>query len=367
MVKKIYFGTNLKMYKGNADVIDYLSALSDLSKSLQTSYNTEIFVIPSFTTLKDAVELIQLKGSPIIIGAQNMNPNDYGQFTGDISPLMLKELGTRLVMIGHSERRHIFRETDEEENEKVLSSLKHGFTTLLCIGETAEQKQYDISNEVLRTQLKIGLHGVDLTQLDNLWIAYEPVWAIGTGGTPASAEYADNKHAVIKQCLFELFGEDSKKIPVLYGGSVNPNNANTLIEKPNIDGLFTGRSAWNAKAFSTLIFDALKTAEKTKMIRARASFESFSDNEYVNIARDLLSKLGGVENISALTHCATRIRVVPHDPIKVDKIGIDKVAKSKGVFTVAGNQYQIIFGSGVVEKVYDAMLDLISNKPIHKN
>lgn len=367
MVKKIYFGTNLKMYKGNADVIDYLSALSDLSKSLQTSYNTEIFVIPSFTTLKDAVELIQLKGSPIIIGAQNMNPNDYGQFTGDISPLMLKELGTRLVMIGHSERRHIFRETDEEENEKVLSSLKHGFTTLLCIGETAEQKKYDISNEVLRTQLKIGLHGVDLTQLDNLWIAYEPVWAIGTGGTPASAEYADNKHAVIKQCLFELFGEDSKKIPVLYGGSVNPNNANTLIEKPNIDGLFTGRSAWNAKAFSTLIFDALKTAEKTKMIRARASFESFSDNEYVNIARDLLSKLGGVENISALTHCATRIRVVPHDPIKVDKIGIDKVAKSKGVFTVAGNQYQIIFGSGVVEKVYDAMLDLISNKPIHKN
>lgn len=367
MAKKIYFGTNLKMYKGNADVIKYLSELSDLSQSLQKSYNAEIFVIPSFTSLKDAVETINLKHSSIIIGAQNMNPNDNGQFTGDISPLMLKELGIRLVMIGHSERRHIFRETDEEENAKVLSSLKHGFITLLCIGETAEQKNYDISDEILRTQLKIALHGVELMQLDNLWIAYEPVWAIGTGGTPASAEYADNKHAVIKQCLFELFGEDSKKIPVLYGGSVNPNNANTLIEKPNIDGLFTGRSAWNAKAFSTLIFDALKTAEQKKIIRSRTGSESFSVNEYTGIARDLLSKLGGVENIAALTHCATRIRVVPYDPIKVDKIGIDKIDKSKGVFTVAGNQYQIIFGVGIVEKVYEEMLNLISNKSSHNN
>lgn len=361
MTKKIYFGTNLKMYKGNTDVINYLSELSDLAQTLQTNYDLEMFVIPSFTTLKDAVDLIKSKNAKqsITIGAQNMNPNDNGQFTGDISPLMLKELGVQLVMIGHSERRHVFRETDEEENAKVLSSLKHGFITLLCIGETAEQKHYNISDEVLRTQLKIGLYGVTASQLDKLWIAYEPVWAIGTAGVPASAEYADEKHAVIKQCLFELFGKDSNKIPVLYGGSVNPENANKLIAKPNIDGLFTGRSAWNAKPFHALINDALKVAEQKSAVKSQTVLASEPTNEYTKIAQDLIEKLGGKENISALTHCATRIRVVPYDTTKVDKIGIDKVEKSKGVFTVASNQYQIIFGTHTVEKVYDEMVKLI--------
>lgn len=361
MAKKIYFGTNLKMYKGNADVVNYLSELSGLAQTLQTTYDLEMFVIPSFTTLKDAVELIKSKNAkqPITIGAQNMNPNDNGQFTGDISPLMLKELGVQLVMIGHSERRHVFRETDEEENAKVLSSLKHGFTTLLCIGETAEQKHYNISDEVLRTQLKIGLHGVTASQLDRLWVAYEPVWAIGTAGVPASSEYADEKHVVIKQCLFELFGEDSKKIPVLYGGSVNPENANKLIGKPNIDGLFTGRSAWNAKSFYALITDALKVAEQKSAVEFQPVLTSEPENEYTRIAQDLIEKLGGKENIGALTHCATRIRLIPYDSTKVDKIGINKIKKSKGVFTVAGNQYQVIFGTSTVEKVYAEMLKLV--------
>lgn len=359
MAKKIYFGTNLKMYKGNAEVVDYLSDLSDLTNTLQTDFDLELFVIPSYTTLKDAVDVIKTKNAPlsITIGAQNMNAQDSGQFTGDISPLMLKELGVQLVMIGHSERRQVFKETDQEENEKVLSALKHGFTTLLCIGETLEQKNYNISDETLRTQLKIGLHGVERHQLDKLWIAYEPVWAIGVGGTPASAEYADEKQAVIKNCLVELFGEAGKKIPVLYGGSVNPENANQLIVKPNIDGLFTGRSAWNAKPFHSLINDALGVAAQAKSaVENQGVFES---NEYQVIARQLIQSLGGKTNISALTHCATRIRVVPINAEKIDKPAIEHIDNVKGLFTIT-SQHQIILGSGVVEKVYDEMAKLLA-------
>ncbi|WP_242650087.1 triose-phosphate isomerase [Rodentibacter trehalosifermentans] len=262
-MKKIYFGTNLKMYKGNTDVVKYLSELSDFYNTFRSKYEIELFVIPSYTTLKDAVETVKIKmGTQTIkVGAQNMNPNENGQFTGEISPLMLKELGVKLVMIGHSERRHIMKETDQEENEKVLSSLQHQFITLLCIGETLEQKNYDISDEVLRTQLKIGLYGVNIEQLPLLRIAYEPVWAIGTNGVPATAEYANEKHAVIKQCLFELFGEEGNKIPILYGGSVNPSNSDELISQSYIDGLFVGRSAWDALNFHSLITNALKKAE----------------------------------------------------------------------------------------------------------
>ncbi|MDU8924886.1 triose-phosphate isomerase [Pasteurellaceae bacterium LIM206] len=262
--KKIYFGTNLKMYKGNAAVVEYISALSDFANTFKSKYEIDLFVIPSYTALKDAIETVNAKNTTpkIKIGAQNMNPHDSGQFTGEISPLMLRELGVQLVMIGHSERRHVMKETDQEENEKVLASLKHQFITLLCIGETLEQKNYDISDEVLRTQLKIGLHGMSKEQLPLLRVAYEPVWAIGTAGIPATADYADEKHAVIKQCLFELFGEDSHQIPVLYGGSVNPQNADELIAQPHIDGLFVGRSAWDAVNFHALITDALKVAEE---------------------------------------------------------------------------------------------------------
>lgn len=188
---------------------------------------------------------------------------DEGQFTGEISPVMLKELGMNLVMIGHSERRHVFGETDVQENLKVKAALNHRFTTLLCIGETAEQKDFGISAEVLRTQLKIGFHGVSADQLSLIWVAYEPVWSIGVNGTPASAEYAEEMHKIIKAALREIFGEKADTIPVLYGGSVNPGNANELITLPSVDGLFVGRSAWNADEFNKLIRDAKASYERS--------------------------------------------------------------------------------------------------------
>ena len=258
MQKKLYFGSNLKMYKNIQDTVAYLQRLVENTKDISRD-EIELFIIPSYTTLESATSKVDRKY--VKLGAQNMSWKDQGQFTGEISPLMLKELGLDLVMIGHSERRHVFGETDLEENKKVKAALNHGFTTLLCIGETAEEKKFGISAEVLRTQLKIGFHDVPAKQANNIWVAYEPVWSIGVNGTPASADYAEEMHKVIKNCLREIFGEAADEIPVLYGGSVNPENANELIVQPSIDGLFTGRAAWDADKFNMLIRNAKATYE----------------------------------------------------------------------------------------------------------
>lgn len=260
MQKKLYFGSNLKMYKNIHDTVEYLQNLVGYTKDLSRD-EIELFIIPSYTTLESAAKNVDR--TYVKIGAQNMCWEDEGQFTGEISPLMLKEIGIDLVMIGHSERRHVFGETDIEENKKVKAALNHGFTTLLCIGETAEEKSYGISPEVLRTQLKIGLHDIPVSQIPNIWVAYEPVWSIGVNGTPATADYAEEMHKVIKQTLLDIFGDAGADIPVLYGGSVNPGNASELIVQPSIDGLFTGRAAWQADKFDKLIRDA-KTAFESK-------------------------------------------------------------------------------------------------------
>ncbi len=257
-MKKLYFGSNLKMYKTIEETVNYLQRLVENTRDISRE-EIELFIIPSYTTLESAANSVDRQY--VKLGAQNMCWEDEGQFTGEISPVMLSELGIDLVMIGHSERRHVFGETDEEENKKVKAALRHDFTTLLCIGETAEQKNYHISAEVLRSQLKIGFYDVSPSQVGNIWVAYEPVWSIGVNGTPASADYAEEMHQVIKTCLIEIFGEAGKEIPVLYGGSVNPGNANELIIQPSIDGLFVGRAAWQADKFDKLIREAKATYE----------------------------------------------------------------------------------------------------------
>lgn len=258
-MKKLYFGTNLKMYKTIKDTTMYLQKLVENTKDISRD-EIELFVIPSYTSLSGAVSSVDR--FYIKLGAQNMCWEEQGQFTGEISPLMLQELGLDMVMIGHSERRHVFRETDAEENRKVKASLAHGFTTLLCIGETQEQKEFGVGEEVLRTQLKVGFHDVSTDNIDKIRVAYEPVWSIGVNGTPATADYAEKMHKKIKLCLQEIFGECSSEIPVLYGGSVNPGNAEQLIVQPSIDGLFTGRAAWQADDFDKLIRQAKKAYEE---------------------------------------------------------------------------------------------------------
>lgn len=169
-MKKLYFGSNLKMYKGISATREYLQKLVENTKDISRD-DIELFIIPSYTTLQTATDCCDRDF--VRLGAQNMCWEDQGQFTGEISPCMLAEMGLDLVMIGHSERRHVFGESDVEENKKVKAALSHGFKTLLCIGETAEQKEYGISAETLRSQLKIGFYGVSPEECKNIWVAYE--------------------------------------------------------------------------------------------------------------------------------------------------------------------------------------------------
>lgn len=252
---KIYLGTNTKMYKTIEETQCFLTELSRLTADISRE-QLELFVIPSFTALESARKCVRAES--VTLGAQNMGWEDEGQFTGEISPLMLKEVGAQIALIGHSERRHMLGETDGQENKKVLCALRHGLTPLLCVGETGAQKRAGTADEALRIQLKEGLLGAAPEQARRLWVAYEPVWAIGVNGVPAAKEYAEEKHEVIKQTLNGLFGEEiGGEIPVLYGGSVNRENAAELIQMPHVDGLFIGRSAWDARELNAIIRAAM--------------------------------------------------------------------------------------------------------------
>lgn len=249
------------MYKTTSETVDYLTRLEKNTEELRKTHpEMELFILPSYTALEASKKCME--SSNIQIGAQNMCWETEGQFTGEISPKMLKSMGIQLVMVGHSERRQIFGESSFDENKKIISALKHEFSCLLCVGETAEDKEYKISDEVLRTQIKIGLHNVKTEQLSKIWIAYEPVWSIGTNGIPASKEYVQERHHVIKQTLYEMYGKKGEKIPILYGGSVNKKNACEYMNQPSIDGLYIGRAAWNPVDFSELIDDVMNNLIK---------------------------------------------------------------------------------------------------------
>ncbi len=250
------------MSKTDSETVKFLRELTEYTDGLDREL-VQPFVIPSFTVLSQAAEV--LSGSGILLGAQNMGPEDRGQFTGEVSPLSLKELGVSIVEIGHSERRHIFHESCEDTRQKVCKALEHGFIPLLCVGETAEEKERGIAREILSIQLKVAFGGLEHEAAKRCMVAYEPVWAIGVNGTPASPLYAGEQHRFIKSVLGDLFGtEIGESIPVLYGGSVNAQNAEALISQPGIDGLFVGRAAWNAKEYRALIDKVLPVFAQCK-------------------------------------------------------------------------------------------------------
>ena len=245
---------NWKMHGGIAEARELASAVRD---GLKRPRGVEVALCPPFTALPAVAEV--LAGSPIGWGAQNCHWEDKGAFTGEIAPGMLAELGCRFVLLGHSERRHIFRETDEEISKKVAAALRHGLQPVLCVGETAEERRQGLTFTVVEGQLRAGWAGLAADEIARSVLAYEPVWAIGTGvnATPAQASEV---HGYLRGLVSELASKEaSQSLRILYGGSVKPDNAADLTQQPDIDGALVGGASLQAQGFITI---AKKSAQK---------------------------------------------------------------------------------------------------------
>lgn len=257
-MKKFLLGTNWKMNKTMAEATQYTNELMEIIGKYS---QFEIFIIPPHTHLWKIKELIDAKKSTLKLGAQNMHYEDNGQFTGEISPVMLKEIGLDIVELGHCERRQYFNETDETVNLKTLAALKHGLLPLICIGEKMADRNYGVSKEMLATQMKIALKNVTAAEIGKFWIAYEPIWAIGVNGIPAETPYVNEIHNALRDVLLELYGDAGKNVPLLFGGSVNINNASEYAQLENVDGLFIGRSAWEPDLFEEIMVSVEKALQ----------------------------------------------------------------------------------------------------------
>lgn len=245
--RKFLIAGNWKMNKTAAEAVELAS---DLNALVTKNKNVEIVICPPFTAL---CELTKLPISKIHLGAQNFYPAANGAFTGEISAEMLKELRVEYVIIGHSERREYFFETDKFVNEKVISAIANGLTPIMCVGETMQQREEGKTFDVIKQQITAGLENIDKTSAEKIVIAYEPIWAIGTGKT-ATPELAQEVHAFIRELLTKNFGlEIAKKIKILYGGSMKPENARELLNKRDIDGGLIGGASLKADSFNAII------------------------------------------------------------------------------------------------------------------
>jgi triosephosphate isomerase len=242
-MRSYYIAGNWKMHKTVKESV----ALASELKTKLSGCKEKVMIAPVFTALSEVAKIVE--GSNILLGAQNMGPEEQGAHTGEVSVLMLKDIGVKVVILGHSERRHTYLESDALINKKVLLALGHGMEVILCVGETLEERESGRLESVLSTQLREGLKGVDAASLDKVTIAYEPVWAIGTGKT-ATPEDADAVHAYCRKVLASLYGEAAaKKMPIQYGGSVKADNAASLMAKTNIDGALVGGASLKAETF----------------------------------------------------------------------------------------------------------------------
>ena len=238
---QVWIGTSWKMNKTLAEA----RAFADGLRGAEVDPRIQPFVIPPFTAVREVKAM--LAESRVKVGAQNMHWADDGAWTGEISPLMLKDCGLDLVELGHSERREHFGETDETVGLKVAAAVRHGLIPLICIGETLEERQAGRAAEVLARQVRAALAGAGAAPV---LLAYEPVWAIGANGIPATADYADARQAEIIAVAGDVLG---RRVPCLYGGSVNPGNCAELIACPHVDGLFIGRSAWAVSGYLDIL------------------------------------------------------------------------------------------------------------------
>ncbi|CAM3094717.1 triose-phosphate isomerase [Streptobacillus ratti] len=246
-MRKIIVAGNWKMNKTRTETEKFFKELLPLVEGK----NVEIVVAAPFTNLETAIR--ETKGSNVKIAAQNMNPKDNGAYTGEISPLMLKDLGVEYVLVGHSERREYYKECNKFINEKVLAAIHNGLKPILCFGETLEQREANVTEKVVEEQLREGLKDVCDKGILNVVLAYEPVWAIGTGKT-ATAEQAQEVHAFIRNLLIDMYGSDiANEITVQYGGSMKPENALELMSQNDIDGGLIGGAALDPMSFAKLV------------------------------------------------------------------------------------------------------------------
>jgi triosephosphate isomerase len=245
--RQFWVGTSWKMNKTLAEARQFAEGLAAADSGRDP--RIQRFVIPPFTAVREVKAM--LADTSVKVGAQNMHWADEGAWTGEVSPVMLKDCGLDLVELGHSERREHFGETDDTVGLKTEAAVRHGLVPLICIGETLADRESGRATEILASQVRGALSRLDDTQKKaEILLAYEPVWAIGEKGIPASADYADARHAEIAEVAQELLG---RRIPCLYGGSVNPQNCEELIACPNIDGLFIGRSAWKVEGYLDIL------------------------------------------------------------------------------------------------------------------
>ena len=233
MRKKIVAG-NWKMNMTPAKAVELINSLKDKINSEAV----EVVVCPTYVCLPAVLEAV--KGTNIGVGAQNMHFEENGAYTGEIAPSMLTELGVKYVIIGHSERRQYFAETDETVNKKTLKAIEHGLVPIVCVGESLEEREQGVTIDLVRLQTKIALKDVTAEDAKKVVIAYEPIWAIGTGRT-ATSEQAEEVCAAIRQVVAEIYCQEvADEVRVQYGGSVNGGNANELFNMGNIDGGLVG-------------------------------------------------------------------------------------------------------------------------------
>ena len=245
-MRKPIIAGNWKMHKTIAEALEFVSDIKDRVNNEKV----EAVICAPFTLLKDLKEAT--KGTSIKVGAQNMHFEEKGAFTGEISPLMLKELYMDYVIIGHSERRQYFNETDETVNKKVLKALEVGIDPILCVGETLEEREAGNTKDVCKVQVEKALENVSKEDIAKVVIAYEPIWAIGTGKT-ATSEDANDVIAYIRQVVANLYKDLANEVRIQYGGSVKPSNVGEIMNQSDIDGALVGGASLEANDYIQLV------------------------------------------------------------------------------------------------------------------
>ena len=241
---------NWKMYKTSSEAVDLVGELISL---VEDAKGVDAAVAPPFTALQSVATLLESGNTRIGLGAQNMHWEDEGAYTGEVSPTMLKELNVKYVIIGHSERRAYFGETDEGVNKKVTAAIAHDLTPIMCVGETLEEREEERTKEVVQKQIFGGLKDLKAQDVSQMVIAYEPIWAIGTGRS-STAKDANDVIRHIRALVGSQFGQEvAKEVRIQYGGSVKPDNIGEFMAEPDIDGALVGGASLEAQSFAGIV------------------------------------------------------------------------------------------------------------------